>query len=176
MRTAILVRTAIRAGLAATILAATLAGCSGSHSDHPAPSAADPNLLAGCGPLADQVIAGQLHVAQVRPQTQPTICTWTADLPGGGTIDLTYAWLREDTLQQDLQVAAQFGYRIEKLVLKKFGGMYWRDPNDPGSCAVTTADTGTVTWWVQNRDHAAQPDPCAAAMGLMQATLSVDGV
>jgi hypothetical protein len=170
------VRAAIRFGLAALVATATLAGCSSSRTDTPVRPAADPNLLAGCGPLADPLIANQLNVPQVRQQTQPTVCTWTADYPAGGGVDVTYAWLRDDTLMRDLQVADRFGYRTEKLVLKKFGGMYWRDPNDPGSCAVTTADTGTITWWVQNRDHAARPDPCAAAMGLMQATLSVDGV
>jgi len=76
---------------------------------------------------------------------------------------------------RDTQIAAQDGYQVEKLVVKKFGGMYWRDPNDPGSCGITTADTGTITWWVQNRDHLAQPDPCAIAMSLMQNTLLIDG-
>ncbi|WP_019933046.1 DUF3558 family protein [Nocardia sp. BMG111209] len=169
-------RAAIRLGLAAAVVAAALAGCSGGRSDSPVRAADTPNLLAGCGPLSDAIIANRLAVPLVRPQTQPTVCTWTAELPGGDAVDVTYAWLREDTLLRDLQVADRFGYRTEKVVLKKFGGMYWRDPNDPGSCAVTTADTGTITWWVQNRSRAAQPDPCAAAMGLMQATLDVDGV
>ncbi|MQY30034.1 DUF3558 family protein [Nocardia aurantia] len=168
-------RTAVRLGLAAAIVAA-LAGCTSGHQDSPVRAAGTPDLLAGCGPLTDRVIADQVHVPQVRPQTRPTVCTWTADLPSEDTVDLTYAWLRDDTLARDLQVANRFGYRTEKLVLMKFGGMYWRDPRDPGSCAVTTADSGTITWWVQNRSRAAEPDPCAAAMSLMRATLSVDGI
>lgn len=153
------------------------AGCS----DHAQPDAAvrpanDPNFLAGCGPLSDPVIAATVRVPAVKPEGGSTICGWSAAYPGAGTAELTYAWLRGDTLARDVEVANQQGYRVEKVVIKRFGGMYWRNPRDPGSCAVTAADTGTVTWWVNNRDHTDRPDPCAAAMELMLATLSVDGV
>ncbi|ATL65969.1 DUF3558 family protein [Nocardia terpenica] len=156
-------------------LAVAAAGCSGGSTPAPRPAVDDPNVLAGCGPLADAAIAAQLQASAARQQTSPTICTWKVDHPGG-TTDLTYAWLANDTLMRDSELAAQQGYRIEKTVIKRFGAMYWRDPRDPGSCAVTAFDGGTVTWWVQNRDHAAQPDPCAAAMTLMQSTLAVDGI
>lgn len=161
---------------AAAMLIAALSGCS--HGDHRTQvrPAEDPNLLAGCGPIDDQKLAGAINATGLRQQSAPTVCNWTGTNAGGGTVDLTYAWLRDDTLAREVQIADQFGYQIERLVVKHFGGMYWRDPKDPGSCAVTVADTGTVTWWVQNRGHAAQPDPCAAAMNLMNATLSVDGV
>ncbi|MEC3916276.1 DUF3558 domain-containing protein [Nocardia sp. CDC160] len=158
------------------LMVVTLAGCSHAARPSDAPTSADPNFLAGCGPLEDQKLAAALAVTGMKRQSAPTVCNWTATAAGGGTVDLTYAWLRTDTLSREVQIADQFGYQIERLVVKHFGGMYWRDPKDPGSCAVTVADTGTVTWWVQNRDHAAQPDPCAAAMTLMTATLSVDGI
>jgi hypothetical protein len=162
--------------IAAALLVCVLAGCSSGSSNSADRPADDPNLLAGCGPLPDQIIATHLNAPAVRQQTSPTICTWRADYSGGGTVDIAYSWLQNDTLSRDAQVAAQQGYRVDKLVVKKFGGMYWRDPGDPGSCGVTVADTGTVTWWVENRNHAARPDPCPIAMGLIQATLSVDGV
>ncbi|MFI7190275.1 DUF3558 family protein [Nocardia nova] len=164
------------AALIAMMICVT-AGCS-SHTQQNAavrPSV-DPNLLAGCGPLSDPVIAATLRVPAVEPEGGSTICGWRAAYPGAGTAELTYAWLRDDTLARDVEVANQQGYQVEKVVIKRFGGMYWRTPRDPGSCAVTAADTGTVTWWVNNRDHTARPDPCAAAMNLMQATLSIDGV
>ncbi|MVU81369.1 DUF3558 domain-containing protein [Nocardia sp. ET3-3] len=168
-------RLSARIALAALMIA-SLAGCSHANKHPDEQTSADPNFLAGCGPLDDQKLAAAINVTGLKQQSSPTICDWTAVNPGGGPVGLTYAWLRDDTLSREVRIADQFGYRIERLVVKHFGGMYWRDPKDPGSCAVTVADTGTVTWWVQNRDHAAQPDPCAAAMSLMNAVLSVDGV
>ncbi|MGF6883827.1 hypothetical protein ABIA39_008009 [Nocardia sp. GAS34] len=161
---------------AAVLLTAAVAGCSsgGTPPSSADRSASDPNFLAGCGPVTDQVLARSLQGTVVRQQTAPTVCTWRAQT-AHGVVDVTYSWFQDDVLMRDTQVAAQYGYQIEKLVVKKFGGMYWRDPNDPGSCGITTADTGTITWWTQNRDHAAQPDPCAVAMSLMQHTLLIDG-
>ena len=158
--------------------ACVLAGCSSTD----APTAGtqvrpgdDANLLAGCGPLSDQVIAGTVNALSVQRQGG-SACTWSAAEPGGRTTALAYVWSREDSLAREVDAANRQGYRIEKLVIKRFGGMYVRDPRNPGACAVTVADTGAVTWRADNRDHAALPDPCAAAMSLMQATLSVDGV
>lgn len=160
----------------AALTIASLAGCSHGGSGDQVRPADDPNFLAGCGPLDDQKLASSITVTGLHQQRNPTICDWTATNAGGGQVDITYAWLRDDTLSRETEIAAQTGYQIERIVVKHYGGMYWRDPANPDTCAVTVADTGTVTWWVQNRDHAAQPDPCAAAMTLMQATLSVDGV
>ncbi|MGW2665812.1 DUF3558 domain-containing protein [Nocardia tengchongensis] len=168
-------RTIARITLAGLLIAA-LSGCSHGGPQAEVRPAADPNLLAGCGPLEDQKLAAAIGVTGMRQQSAPTVCDWTATNPGGGAVDITYAWLRDDTLAREVRIADRFGYQIERLVVKNFGGMYWRDPNDPGGCAVTVADTGTVTWWVRNRDHGARPDPCAAAMNLMNATLSVDGI
>lgn len=150
-----------------------VAGCS--HAPpQPAQHPEDPELLADCGPLPDTVIAEHLNVGAVRQQTSPTICTWVTD--SSEPIDITYAWLRSDTLARNVAVAHQYGYDVEKTVIRRFGAMYWRDPHDPGSCAVTAADSGTISWWVQNRSHNAVPDPCAAALDLMTATLSIDGI
>ncbi len=162
---------------AAVLLVAAVAGCSSSMPKVRSSSdrdAADPNLLAGCGPVSDQFITGNLRATSLRQQSAPTTCTWTAQTPDG-VVDATYSWFQSDLLMRDTQVAAQYGYQIQKLVVEKFGGMYWRDPKDPGSCGITAADSGTVTWWVQNRSHLAQPDPCAEAMSLMQNTLVIDG-
>lgn len=160
---------------AAVLLAAAAAGCSsGGNTPSADRTATAPNFLAGCGPVTDQFLARSLQATAVRQQTSPTICTWRAQTPEG-VVDATYSWFRGDTLMRETQIAAQYGYQVQKLVVRKFGGMYWRDPNDPGSCGITTADTGTVTWWIQNRNHLAQPDPCATASSLMQNTLLVDG-
>ncbi|MDT2009545.1 DUF3558 domain-containing protein [Rhodococcus opacus] len=51
-------------------------------------------------------------------------------------------------------------------------GFYVRDPRDPGSCAVSAAANGTLTWQVRKRSHTPRPDPCAAALEL--AALTID--
>lgn len=163
----------MRRVLGVVVMVLLVAGCSHG-APQPAPAPEDPQLLAGCGPLPDTVIAEHLNVASVRQQTAPTMCTWVTD--SREPIDITYAWLRSDTLARNVTVARQYGYDVEKIVIRRFGAMYWRDPRDPGSCAVTAADSGTISWWVQNRSHTVVPDPCAAAMDLMTATLSIDGI
>ncbi|MQY23414.1 hypothetical protein NRB20_65420 [Nocardia sp. RB20] len=164
-----------RAALAVLVVA-TVAGCSGGGTPQTQSTpAAAANILAGCGPVSDQAIAGQLRATSVRRESAPTTCTWIAQTPSG-TIDISYSWFSGDVLMRETQVAAQYGYSIEKVVVDRFGAMYWRDPQDPSSCGVTAADGGTVTWWVQNRDRAAQPDPCPAAMSLMHTTLTFDGI
>ncbi|AHK35942.1 hypothetical protein OPAG_06772 [Rhodococcus opacus PD630] len=52
-------------------------------------------------------------------------------------------------------------------------GCYLRDPRDPGSCAVSAAATGTLTWQVRNRSHTPRPDPCAAALELAALTIEL---
>jgi hypothetical protein len=166
-----------RRAAVAAVVAGALAGCSNPQQHDAGVRAADnPNFLAGCGPLPDQVIARAVDASSVRQQTAPTICTWTAGTAGTTTVDLTYSWLPNDTLGREVQIAGQQDYQVEKFVVKRFGGFYWHNPHDPGSCGATAADTGTVTWWVQNRSHTTSPDdPCAAAMTLLQQTLLIDG-
>ncbi|MCM6777849.1 DUF3558 domain-containing protein [Nocardia sp. CDC159] len=152
------------------------AGCASGapQSAHKAP--AEVNQLDNCGPLADTDIAKLAHAESVHPQGGPIVCGWEGEYPdGGGIVDITYAWLAGDSLLRESQVAAEFGYRTEHLVLSSFGGLLWRDPRDPGSCGVSAADSGTVTYWVQNRSHAAEPDPCAAATELVRSTVKLDG-
>jgi hypothetical protein len=156
-----------------SILIATLTGCAGPHHDSPVRAADDPNFLAGCGPLPDQTVARAVGADTVRQQTAPTICTWIAVTASRTTADLTYSWFAGDTLGREVQIAAEQGYQVEKFVVRRFGGFYWHDPRDPGSCGATASDTGTVTWWVTDRSDTV--DPCAAAMTLLQQTLLIDG-
>ncbi|WP_082875815.1 DUF3558 family protein [Nocardia pseudobrasiliensis] len=166
---------AVRMILAAGVLAA-VAGCSSGTTPEARDVPADENQLVNCGPETETEIAKLVHASSVRAQGGPTICAWEGEYAdGGGVVDITYAWLANDSLLRDSQVAAEFGYRTEHLVLSSFGGLLWRDPRDPGSCGISAADSGTVTYWVQNRSHTAQPDPCAAATGLALATVKLDG-
>ncbi|MEV6771889.1 DUF3558 domain-containing protein [Nocardia sp. NPDC051030] len=152
-----------------------IAGCSAATGGQAQTAPVEDNGLAGCGPLADAKIEKFAGVTRLHRQASPTICEWTAVSNTGGTVDITYGWLRKNSLMMDRQTAIDLGYTTENLVVKSFGGFYWRDPQDPGVCGVSAADSGTVSWWIHNRDHAAQPDPCAAAFQLMLGTVQLDG-
>lgn len=163
--------------VAAAMLVAAVAGCSSTAGHDTGGRSSDtPNFLAGCGPLTDQVVATTIGVNAAVRQPPPASCLWTGADPAGEAVNATYAWSRTDTLAHELEVATQHGYRTEKFVQRKFGGFYWHDPRDAGSCGVSAADTGVVTWWVHNLSRAARPDdPCAAALALMRQTLLIDG-
>ena len=153
-----------------------LAGCSsGGQAETEQPAVE--NGLAGCGPLSVPRIEKVSGVTNLRPVSSPTICSWVGvSAAGDGEIvDITYSWLKKNSLMFDRQTALQLGYQTENMVTKSFGGFYWRDPRDPGSCAVSAADSGTVTWWVHHRDHNPQPDPCPAAWQLIFETVKLDG-
>lgn len=168
-----------RGAIAAALAAAMLTACSsGQHSSGPG-SLPDANLLAGCGPIPTTSIAAMVHAATMARQTTSEICAWTSvpvSAPDDShAVDVTYAWLPNSTLHREADVATRLGYRVQHLVVSRAGGFSWRDPRDPGSCAVSAFDAGTVTWWVQNRSHTAQPDPCGAALALATATMHLDG-
>lgn len=157
------------------ILAGVLTGCSSGAPSAPTAQPVEDNALAGCGPLPTATIERTVAATVLRQQLSPTICSWTGVNSTGAPIDLTYGWLKKNSLMFDRQIAADLGYNTENAVVKSFGGFFWRDPRDPGSCGLSAADSGTVTWWVHNRDHSAQPDPCAAALQLMLNTVQLDG-
>jgi hypothetical protein len=166
---------------AAPVLAALLsavalvAGCSSS--DGPKDRHGDVNFLAGCGPVDPALIAKVTRTRDLSAQTHSAICGWRgADLVDGHTVDITYGWLENDTLMNEAAVDTRLGYTIDHFVVKHFGGIYLRDPHDPGSCGVSAYDTGTVTWWVANRTHLPEPAPCPAALLLLANTLGIDGV
>ncbi|MFF0494358.1 DUF3558 family protein [Nocardia sp. NPDC004068] len=161
---------------AAVIVALTCVAC-GSGGQTAAPPAPPPNGLDGCGPLPPDRIAAAAGIRQARQLTAPTVCAWTGEstLADGGAVDITYGWLRNNSLLLDRDTAAALGYRTENTVTASFGGFYWHDPRDPGACGVSAADSGTVTWWIRHRDHSARPDPCAAAWQLTADTVKLDG-
>ncbi|WP_051024359.1 DUF3558 family protein [Nocardia aobensis] len=159
----------------AVALIAAATGCSSGPTPAQRPARSEDELLQGCGPETDAEIANLVHATAVHREGGPTICAWEGNYPGGGIVDITYAWFAQDSLLRDGQVAAALGYRTDHLVVADFGGLIWHDPRDPGSCGVSAADSGTVTYWVQNRSRLATPDPCAAAMNAEKATVKLDG-
>lgn len=165
----------VRRLFAALAVVVAAAGCSGGTAPPPPPAPVEDELLQGCGPETDAEIANLLHTNSIRRVSGPTICTWEGTYADGGQVDISYAWFVQDSLLRDGQVAAALGYRTEHLVVGNFGGLIWHDPRDPGSCGVSAADSGTVTYWVHNRSHAATPDPCAAALDAEKATVKLDG-
>ncbi|MRH87899.1 DUF3558 domain-containing protein [Nocardia sp. SYP-A9097] len=80
---------------------------------------------------------------------------------------VTFKWFRGS--------AVDLGYQLENFVTKSFGGFYWHDPRDPGSCGASAAYSGTVTWWVRRRGSTAQSETCSAAWQLIFDTVELDG-
>lgn len=167
---------ALRRAMALSMIGACLVSCAHDRSES-AQRPVEIAGLAGCGPLSTDYIAKSVLATNVQQDTEPTICSWTAvsTNAAGGILDITYAWFHKNSLMFDRQTAEALGYQPEMFVTKSFGGFYWRDPRDPGSCGASAADTGTVTWWVRNRNGSAQPDPCAAAWQLIFETVKLDG-
>ncbi|MEU6564071.1 DUF3558 family protein [Nocardia nova] len=166
----------VRAATAVVVLAVS-AGCSSgtTPSETVTTQAADDEALRGCGPESDVQIADLLHATSAHREDGPTVCAWEGSYSDGSRVDITYAWFVQDSLLRDSSVAARLGYRTEHLLVSNFGGLIWRDPRDPGSCGVSAADSGTVTYWVENRSRSATPDPCAAALAAEKATVQLDG-
>ncbi|MGQ4619779.1 DUF3558 family protein [Nocardia sp. R7R-8] len=167
----------IRARVAALIALGLLAGCSSGEKAQTPYESAEASELAGCGPLSIATIEHTAAVTALQPVDSPTICSWVgiSASAGGGIVDISYAWFQKNSLMFDRQTAASLGYQTENLVTESFGGFYWHDPRDPGSCGASAADSGTVTWWIRDRDQHTPPDPCAAAWKLIQETVKLDG-
>jgi hypothetical protein len=160
---------------AALVAVLLVAGCSSSAG--PKDRNGDVNFLAGCGPVDPALIAKVTHTRDLDSVTRSAICGWRGvDVADGHPVDVTYGWLENDILLNEAAVDTRLGYTIEHFVVKHFGGIYLHDPRDPGSCGVSAYDTGTVTWWVANRTHLPEPDPCPAALLLLANTLGIDGV
>lgn len=136
----------------------------------PRPTIDEAAGLAGCGPLTDSNITQITRVTDLRTVTSPTICTWTGHT-GDATIDITYSWLKNNTLMFDRHTATALGYHTETFVTESFGGFYWHDPHDPGTCGASAA----VTWWIHHRDHHTTTDSCPAAWQLIRNTVQLDG-
>ncbi|RZL76694.1 MAG: DUF3558 domain-containing protein [Rhodococcus sp. (in: high G+C Gram-positive bacteria)] len=169
-------------GTGVSVVAAVvlLAGCSADPTPDEAPAAAAvTSPLARCEPLTDEQIAQAVGAEELTSQLTPPTCVWNAKTADGET-DLTFAFSEQDSLLQLWHRALQDGFETEHVVLSRealgttitANGFSTRDPRDPGSCAVSAAANGTLTWHVQNRSHAPRPDPCAAALEL--ASLTID--
>jgi hypothetical protein len=161
----------------AVLPALFLVGCShGSQKPH---EAGDVDLLAGCGPLNLSSYAVITAAADIRrtsaggPDTS-AICSWEG-ATSGGPVEVTYGWMPDDTLMHEADIATRTGYTIEHVVIKRYGGIAWHDPANPGTCAISAFDSGTVTFWVANQNHSPTPDPCTAALALTAAVLAADG-
>ncbi|MFD4439955.1 DUF3558 family protein [Nocardia sp. NPDC058519] len=167
-------RTPVSRTTAALLLALAVAGCSAAEPSGP-PQRAEDSTLAGCGPLTLERIEEATGLTGLRPVGAPTICTWTTTTDDSGTADVTYGWLAKNSLMFDRETAVALGYRTDALVTESFGGFYWRHPQSPGSCGVSAADSGTVTWWVHHRGPGPHPDPCPTAWQLIFETVKLDG-
>jgi len=160
-------------------VAVLLAGCSADATPDAAP-AADPNPLARCRPLTDEQIARTIRADALTSHLTPPTCIWNARGVDGES-DLTFTFSEQDSLLQLWHRAVQDGCETEHVVVSRevlgttitANGFYARDPRDLGTCQVSAAANGAITWRVQNRSHAPRPDPCAVALELVALTVDL---
>ncbi|MEV0295954.1 DUF3558 family protein [Nocardia sp. NPDC050710] len=134
-----------------------------------------PHAVARALASRSSTIERSAGVTNLRQVSSPTICSWTglSTSEHGGIVDISYGWLKKNSLMFDREIAIQLGYHTENMVTESFGGFYWHDPDDPGTCGVSAADCGTVTWWIHHRNHSPQPDACATAWQLIFDTVEL---
>ncbi len=166
----------LRAGGGAAVLAAALllTGCaSGSGTADPEPAERDEaaeyvRLLEECEIVSDERIAQIVGVDGVRNTFHGAVCRW--EVAGAGPeASVTLNWFERGSMRTEKSAAEQMGYTVDN---EKIGGAVvyvMRDPDDPQTCGATVRapGAGVVGWWVTGH-----PDPCPAAWGLAEATLS----
>ncbi|MGA9872270.1 MAG: DUF3558 domain-containing protein [Rhodococcus sp. (in: high G+C Gram-positive bacteria)] len=125
-------------------------------------------LLQECVAVPDDKIAESVQADAVRQYFFGAVCMWTGTT-AAGTVDVTFAWFEDNTLGRERALAEKLNYQIEPVTISGAGAFLSRRPGDPASCGITASYTGTITWWVQYRNAAA--DPCAGATRLAELTL-----
>jgi Protein of unknown function (DUF3558) len=125
-------------------------------------------LLQECVAVPNEQIAETVQADSVDQYFFGAVCMWTGAGPAG-IVDVTFAWYENNSLGRERTLAEKLDYAVEPVTVAGTGAFVSRRPDDPASCGITAAYSGTVTWWVQYR--AGTVDPCAAATRLAELTL-----
>jgi len=96
------------------------------------------------------------------------VCMWTVS-SAAGSIDVTFGWFENNSLQRERTVADQLGYQVEATTIAGTSAFSARRPGDSAACGITAAYSGVITWWVQQRSGTG--DPCDGARTLAELTL-----
>lgn len=162
---------AVLAAAAAALLVAGCSSGSGAGESEPqerAASAEYVRLLEECDIVSDERIAQIIGADAVRNHFHGAVCRWQV-VGADRDSTVTLNWFERGSMRTEKSAAQQMGYRVDN---EKIGGAVvyvMRDPDDPQTCGATVRapGAGVVGWWITGH-----PDPCPAARGLAEATLS----
>jgi hypothetical protein len=166
-------------GVAAALASAMiLAGCGTSVTGSPLPEGAASSddggspqfdkLLRECDAVPNDKIAETLHGAGIDQYFFGAVCMWTVS-SAAGSIDVTFGWFENNSLQRERSVADGLGYQVETTSIAGTSAFSARRPGDSAACGITAAYSGVITWWVQQRSGTG--DPCDGARTLAELTL-----
>ncbi|MCQ4122009.1 DUF3558 domain-containing protein [Rhodococcus tibetensis] len=162
------------AALASVLL---LAGCGTSVTGTPLPEGSGVSgggsdrfdkLLRECEAVPNEKIAEVLGGDGIDQYFYGAVCMWTVS-SHAGSLDVTFGWFENNSLQRERDVAEQLGYQVETTFVAGASAFTARRPGDSATCGITAAYSGVITWWVQQRSGTG--DPCAGARTLAELTL-----
>ncbi|MFC9552663.1 DUF3558 domain-containing protein [Rhodococcus sp. NPDC056960] len=125
-------------------------------------------LLRECDAVPNDKIAETLGGDGIDQYFYGAVCMWTVS-SAAGSIDVTFGWFENNSLQRERGVAEQLGYQVEATTIAGTSAFSARRPGDSATCGITAAYSGVITWWVQQRSGTG--DPCVGARTLAELTL-----
>lgn len=130
------------------------------------------DVLLECQILPPATIARVVGGGGIQGTFSGAICRWV--LTSGTPSTVTFTWYEWGTMAVEKDTAKRFGYTTENIKVASQTAFTQRDPKRPGMCGVTAKapSRGVFTWWVEQKDGAAQSDPCAAPTKLMELVLT----
>nr|WP_090339596.1 DUF3558 domain-containing protein [Mycolicibacterium malmesburyense]CRL68012.1 lipoprotein [Mycolicibacterium malmesburyense] len=164
--------------VAAVVAVMTVAGCAETvtgSAQRATPAAPDPDRDFGyvddrCGLLDDETVQEILAADSVVRPYSGAVCQYVL-FRGDLTIDATYSWFHNGSLDRERALAEERGAQITDADVERHPAFTARRDITGPACSVTAAaGSGVLSWWVQFRDQRGG-DPCQEAQKLLSATL-----
>ncbi len=182
--------------IVAVTATATVTACSqtvGGTAQRADPGVPDPGRSYGyvddrCGLLDDSSVQATLGADDVSRPYSGAVCQYilsrsgpgaaptapTTPVPTTTTIDVTFSWFEDGSLERERELAAARGAVVTDIVVERHGAFSARRDTTGAACSATAAaGTGVLSWWVQYRGQSSG-DPCVEAEKLLSATLRSD--
>nr|WP_090279243.1 DUF3558 domain-containing protein [Mycolicibacterium komanii]CRL75068.1 lipoprotein [Mycolicibacterium komanii] len=164
--------------VAAVVAVVAVAGCAetvNGTAQRATPGVPDPDRDYGyvddrCGLLDDETVQEILAAENVVRPYSGAVCQYVL-FRGDVTIDATYSWFENGSLDRERALADERGAQITETDIERHPAFTARRDITGAACSVTAAaGSGVLSWWVQFRDQRAG-DPCQEAQKLLSATL-----
>ncbi|MGE2718331.1 DUF3558 domain-containing protein [Mycolicibacterium celeriflavum] len=164
--------------VAAVVAVMTVAGCAETvtgSAQRATPAVPDPDRDFGyvddrCGLLDDETVQEILAADNVVRPYSGAVCQYVL-FRGDVTIDATYSWFQNGSLDRERALAEDRGAQITDADVERHPAFTARRDITGAACSVTAAaGSGVLSWWVQFRDQRVGY-PCQEAQKLLSATL-----